>query len=282
MSGSPDRRNELLQRVLEGELAPQQAEEQAKAEGLEPFAFAPEHSAFNPMNEPLWTLPMALAWIMARNAEPVRWLWDKYRRECRDWHSLHWHLPGGPVHEGFELRTREPAGLIDVFVLESSLAEDETLVSSWSDARADLLRRLQSGDLTAHGIQENAHEREMIPPYVWADMDIYESNGRPVVRSRHRGGLDRGYGHVLFNREDVTTRWEAENPGDGDEASIVSSKRPSSVQAVIEVVQQQWPYGLPAGLKAKERNQKIRQLLHKAGASTVSNRTIERALEQLR
>ena len=41
------------------------------------------------MQEPFWSLPMALAWIICRDAEAVRSQWDSYRKECWDWqHKL--------------------------------------------------------------------------------------------------------------------------------------------------------------------------------------------------
>lgn len=49
-------------------------------------------------------------------------------------------------------------------------------------------------------------------------------------------------------------------------------------EGVEDAIRHLWPGGIPAGLTAKDRNKNIREFLRHRGVSSVSTRTIERAL----
>lgn len=78
-------RDELLRRVTHFEITPDEAEAEAARCGLEPLNPDPDPTAFDPMSEVRWSLPMALAWIVWRDPDRVREQWDRWRREKSDW-----------------------------------------------------------------------------------------------------------------------------------------------------------------------------------------------------
>lgn len=83
----PQEANEktILAMVRNGDLSPQQAEEWATSRGLAPFAGKPDPQGFDPMTDPLWTITMALAWLIWRTKDAVIEATDEYRRNWREW-----------------------------------------------------------------------------------------------------------------------------------------------------------------------------------------------------
>jgi hypothetical protein len=75
----------ILARVRNGELSPQAAEEWATTRHRPAFAGKPDPEGLDPMMEPLWTIPMALAWFIWRTKDPVIETMDDYRRNWRKW-----------------------------------------------------------------------------------------------------------------------------------------------------------------------------------------------------
>jgi len=75
----------ILAKVRNGELSPQAAEEWATSHDLPPFAGKPGPQGLDPMTEPLWTIPMALAWFIWRTRDAVIETTDEYRRHWRKW-----------------------------------------------------------------------------------------------------------------------------------------------------------------------------------------------------
>jgi hypothetical protein len=100
-------RDDLITMVQRGEMTPDDAEAEAKRLGLDPLAAEPDPNDYDPMREPFWTLPMAVAWIAYRTQDAVRNWWNEYRKECWDWHFREWRVgPDGPVHQGHFLERR--------------------------------------------------------------------------------------------------------------------------------------------------------------------------------
>jgi hypothetical protein len=75
----------ILAKVRDGELSPQAAEEWATTRRRPPFAGKPDPQGLDPMTEPLWTIPMALAWFIWRTKDAVIETMDEYRQNWRKW-----------------------------------------------------------------------------------------------------------------------------------------------------------------------------------------------------
>ena len=80
-----DPRREVLARYRRFEISREQTDDEARALGLNSLEFRPDLQGYDPLAEPFWTLPMALAWIIYRRADPVRCLIMSYRAESLVW-----------------------------------------------------------------------------------------------------------------------------------------------------------------------------------------------------
>ena len=79
----PDRETTLAS-VRFGDISPTMAEKWIGEVGFEPLPRFPNIAAFDPMQEQMWTLPMAAAWFIWRSSEAVRDQWLPYRRAWLD------------------------------------------------------------------------------------------------------------------------------------------------------------------------------------------------------
>ena len=155
-------RDNLITLVQRGEVTPADAESQAKQLGLDPLASEPDPIDYDPMREPFWTLPMAVAWIAYRTQEAVRNWWDEYRRECWDWHFREWRVgPDGPIHQGHFLEQRIKATL--VLLKMAGMWPGQGGLMSVAEAIDTLWLVLRSGGLEATGIDEDTGRRVPIP-----------------------------------------------------------------------------------------------------------------------
>ena len=112
----PSERDLLIEKLKYGKLTPEEAELEASRLGLEPFKFSPNPADFDPMQEPTWSLMMALAWIMYRTPDAVREMWDRYRKEFRFLMPSSWQVPGGPIHTGYLFEKKNRAELLDLAI----------------------------------------------------------------------------------------------------------------------------------------------------------------------
>jgi hypothetical protein len=77
-------REMILAMARFGEISPSTAEKWIREEGFEPIPPFPHIAAFDPMQEPEWTLPMAAAWFIWHSSDAVRDQWMRYRRAWLD------------------------------------------------------------------------------------------------------------------------------------------------------------------------------------------------------
>jgi hypothetical protein len=83
-SAMPEAKDDILERVRLGKISPQEADQQASQLGMF-LSHTPDPTAFDPLQERDWTLPMAAAWIIQRSLDHVRAQGDRYRSETRRW-----------------------------------------------------------------------------------------------------------------------------------------------------------------------------------------------------
>jgi hypothetical protein len=188
-------------------MTPKDAETRATELGLPPLLHSPIPTEFDPTTEPFWSIPMVLAWIMTREADCVRDVWDPWCTEREFWSPCRWQVPGGPVYEGFWIETHGPTGLIDLSVRNAVWRQDGKRVISRSDAQAALLSALQAGKVEATGIPTRGVSRAPIAAFSWRDLDLYDEKGRVVARTNH--GLGAGYDDLAVTSNVVQMQWRA-------------------------------------------------------------------------
>jgi hypothetical protein len=182
VTGESNSRDSLISKVHRGEISSAAAEIEAKRLGLPPLARRP--SSFDPMVEPWWTLPMAIAWIVWRQPRQVLLFWDEYRLRCWAWRTIlgrHRLVQDSPATLGLLLRVERSGA--------SAVKDDPKIkivknVMSVRSAKAELWRALGKGTLHATGVDLDAARRVPIRDFEWCDLECVEEHGRVIVRTR--------------------------------------------------------------------------------------------------
>jgi len=206
-----DERDKLITKVWRGELTREEAEAEAERRGLKPLRRNPDPEDFNPMNEPHWTLPMAVAWITYRTPEAVREWWDAYRSKCEDWEfKKDWSGPDGVPYTGWFLERRREGNLNrlgDAGAIGPPVGGD-ALEMSVPEAIQALKDALGISILPATGVNKETDKRETIPAESWQDLEFRVERGRDYVRTVNEEG--RGfvrYDHVTVPRDAMWQLW---------------------------------------------------------------------------
>lgn len=269
---SGSRRAYLIDAVRFGKLEPQEAEQQAAKLGLQPLASQPEPAAFDPMQEPFWSLPMALAWIICRDAEAVRFQWDSYRKECWDWRPTNSRLPDGRVM-CWQLEQRPPAKTDFPSLLEYLCQSKHQL--NGVDAKRELWRSLQAGEIQAYGVSLKKLHDKPIPARLWKNLD-----DRPgAVPTYGVKGSSDAYRDVRVESAAVLGRWPA-NSAEIKEAKAARGRY--AKEAALKALEALWPDGSIPAVNAKARNDAIKEWCKSNGHHPPGDRTINRAIKTFR
>ena len=193
--------------VQRGEISPADAESEAKRLGLDTLASEPDPNDYDPMREPFWTLPMAVAWIAYRTQDAVRNWWEEYRKQFSIWIFRKWRVgPDGPVYEGHFLEERPRATLVRLQMLDAK--RDDTDLMSGAEAINELWLATQSGSLEATGIDQETGRRVPIPAEHWHDLTWFEENGRDVIGAEPKRSRNTArYDDVIVPAKAVRERW---------------------------------------------------------------------------
>jgi hypothetical protein len=204
-SYQPDARDDILHRAQIGELTPDQAEAEAGKAGIGPLAEEPPLPQFDPMEEPHWTLAMALAWVIWTDPDRVRSYWNDYRRKCWVWRYRENRVPpDGQIQKGWHLEQEKPVSLHDVWTCESSRSPSDDKATS--EALDALLKAFQAGKLVATGIPYRQEHRQQIQPHEWIDLSSIDyADGREEAVFSHTGVLR--FEAVRVARADVQAIW---------------------------------------------------------------------------
>jgi hypothetical protein len=299
-----------LRRAERGLATPAEIEAELVAKGLPPLATSPDPSRFNPMAEVWWTLAMAAAWIIWRTPRAVRYAWGPYRREVRVWDGPHPQMvpvepeSGEPISvqadaqsfvtvEGYTLEALRELPLLYV-LMRSTVSDAEECsplfigkeVVSGAAARAELWRKLESGELIADGIRCGHKDRAPIRDAEWIELDHFFEEGWATDAIGTHLEKEPRFTGVRVRRSDVLALWpelkvEAAEAPNGTVAPSTPSPsvRAGDMRAAIRnAFAELWPTGVPTGLMVQERDARIIKLLKSRGLRTPSSRTIHRAL----
>lgn len=206
-------RAKLLRAVAIGRMTPEMAELLSK----QPLETTPRDEDFDPMNETIWSLDMAVAWIVWRSPEAVRSAWTEFRSKCLRWRKidntqvidvdfpeyggvsnmsmdateLDWppipsFSPGREaVARGWRLASLEPATLTDLeaeWQLEGRQGLQHRYVEVGA-AKKELWAKLSASDLVASAIHLRSGDVGDIPSKEWPHLEVLGVNatGRQVL-----------------------------------------------------------------------------------------------------
>jgi hypothetical protein len=201
-------REDLFDELKFDRARPEEAEAEATRRGWPPLAAIPPASAFDPMAEQYWTLPMAMTWIATRSVDAVRMAWNKYRTQHHVWRRADWREgPGGAVHKGWLLDSLEPATSLGI-QLYSILGhfEGQEGFMSVPEARKALWIALQEGLFQATGLARLGGGRVPIQAEDWHSLEPRSIEHRDEV-GREGVGLD--YAEPLVTAKAIWHRWPA-------------------------------------------------------------------------
>ena len=161
----------------------------------------PNRSDFDPMSESYWSLAMALAWIMFKDADLVRECWG-------DWRAAGFApLVVSAKHNAITWEQRDDASLLTIDLLAGREQARGRVFTSRTDARKQLWSELEKGRLAATGVPSAGGDlRTAIHSSRWRDLQIDERS-RPLALIDRHGGPQHGYREVEVDATYVRKKW---------------------------------------------------------------------------
>lgn len=209
-----DLRDEIISKVRIGELTPGEAEAEAEAAGLPPFANQPAFADFNPMVQSRWSIVMTVAWIAWRDLQVVAEQQPAYRSQCTHWVPHDWNQPtdGGKrfeIRTGWFLEPWHPST-----TLQLQLA-DKLSGAEWKapgpaglgphEAEVSLWEALSEGRLRAEGFNRASGLVE-IPVGEWTHLKLFGDLEQDILKYDSLD-YDQPYTKVRLQRDDVLRLW---------------------------------------------------------------------------
>ena len=206
-----DRRNKLIAMARYGKITPAEAEAEAVAAGLAPFAQQPALPDFDPMLDARWSIVMAVAWIAWRDLTRVRENCSAFRSESVHWVFREWNEPindgtAFAAQKGWFLERWSEPTTVRLSILERFRDE---LPASWCmsvpEAEKALWRALSDGHLVAEALSRDGKPVD-IPEREWSYLKLFEDGKRDVLRY---DVLDRDdpFTAVKLKRDDLLRLW---------------------------------------------------------------------------
>ena len=230
----PLTRDEILSRIDRGELTPDEAEGWAVNNNQPSFTARPDDLTYDPMAISEWTLAMALAWIIWRDAGRVREFSDEFRLNWPIWEKVVGIDANNHECISCRLSRHQPASVGDVWVEASSATCD-------TKRHADeLWEKLKEGMLQASGLpyvgrrhaqplrQQPGRQRVAIPREGWIDF-TYANVHLPADCIARAAADEPEYEWVRVWRDQVVEIW----PGASALARTGLPGRPSSSKDLI-------------------------------------------------
>jgi hypothetical protein len=182
-------RSSIYARFTLGEITQEQAEAEARAAGFGTLERHPNPADYDPIREPFWTLPMTLAWIIYRSADPVARLMDSFQAETRIWLPTDYVGENGKTEKRLNLISPQRKSALDV--INHAIKADDSLSQALSGikARDELLRTLKSGQLQAFGIRPGESQHTSVPPITWETITTFFVD-EPSIQASDIGSVD--------------------------------------------------------------------------------------------
>ena len=192
--------------IQNGDMTPNTANERLAVVNLPALHAMPPLEGFREavLKEPYWTLTMAVAWIAWSNIDSVVKNYWPYAK-----HGGHWRDSLGPNQRKVGMvweNADEPTLSALMFFESDEKYDDNPPLKFIKDSREELWRALQSGDLTAIGIEgQGSHKK--IASERWASLAIQpQLRGREFVGAGIYGADEKVY-DVKLPSKDVLRIW---------------------------------------------------------------------------
>jgi hypothetical protein len=205
-------RDELFERAKFGRITGEQADAEAERLGLGSLSRRPDATAFDPVREDYWTLPMAVAWIAYRNSDAVREAWDRYCAECWHWVWQKWRVGfDGDVHEGWHLEQWQRPTLARLALSEAFDRADvdngKPPIMTVEESCEALWSALREGFFAASAVDTQSGRRVEISALDWHELVAVQ--GRAERDEVRFGLMGNGYADVLIPSAALRGFWRA-------------------------------------------------------------------------
>ena len=204
-----DIRQDLFDRLANGDLTPKEAEAQAESFGMGPLNSMPDVAGFDPMIEARWSFPMALAWIVWRDPCKVRDYWPRWRGQLQDWlegrkTEKQQDRPTDEIHSFHLVPHRSPNALLETLRFDCALALDGETALKLAEAETELIAVLANGALDPDGICLASGRRVSIEKSEFRDLELL-SDGRDEYLGV--GLAQRLYNNPTLKCSEVKQQW---------------------------------------------------------------------------
>lgn len=305
-SPSPeDLRREIVAAVENGEISPEDAEQKAREMGLGGFSRYPELNTLSAMELDVWSLDMALAWIIWRSREKVEEYWLDSDAFGWGWKAI-WQRPQIPAFgrmpiqtlSGYRLVPSRPISIFSesrpnplIFFSERKTPQAQERMDRTSAERA-LRSALIQSELIATARRCSNQAIMDIPSREWSRFQ-YDASAEtelfiPLARLYEPEEVENLYREVTVLKSDVVRLW-SESGSDYLTGDLVENTRedryrewlltkPNAQQVVGRFLLEVWDLDIKPITDGSRYNQ-VSAFAKTLGASPPSAKTISRFLE---
>ncbi|MGR9312163.1 hypothetical protein ACU8MX_22430 [Rhizobium leguminosarum] len=205
------RRRDVLEMVRKGTMRPEEANQIAVDEGLEPFVVLPPPGLIALHDEILWSIEVCLAWIIWRDAGMARNFHELHRRISVTWQPI--------------------LGLKDIIGFTPKRTPDVHLghVTATAgperafEAKRALWRNLEAGKLSAVAFELSSGQVVQVPSFQWGYLEAAPFGAGSSTEFRLSQEAPASYKAVKLRRDDVLSNWPAASEVDQNVEVITSS-----------------------------------------------------------
>jgi hypothetical protein len=207
-------RDDLISLASTDKITSAEADEQAAANGWEPFEHQPPLPKFDPNRDTRWSLVMTIAWIAWRDFSLVREQNEAFRAECMHWMYREWKVPakGGKKFKrqaGYHLERWSKPSISRLSLLEILMGIKKNVPETRQVAVAEavqlLQRALSDGRIVAEAINEAGRPME-IPGHDWPHLKIIEEKDVDVLKFNILDAAP-AYREVQLKRDAILQLW---------------------------------------------------------------------------
>ncbi len=277
-------KNQLIDDLADGLTDPVEAMERASAHGIE-LVKKPDPAKFDVMNMAYWTVPMALAWIVWRDAEQTLMACNEFREQNESLRKVEEYIPrGSDKPRTVWLHERQSKESIDSLANRDSSRRD-SVTKAWVSLRNVLST---SPELLTNGRPEILKSAEAIPSTAWIAMHEVDRTNSPYWAEPYYSNHPKKWYEVRVLREFVIWKFpvsgqpsilhEAEtvekpelsfalqksniNAAPGETVAVKekrsqTNRRTPAIDAARAAIKDLWPSGSIPPITSKARDNQI-------------------------